>query len=81
MPADPIPPTSSTARRGFAPTWPPTWTACPSVSWPSCWGSCPAAASSRWGLGVLIVALNERLQVQAGVLKGLKACPTKGLRG
>jgi WhiB family redox-sensing transcriptional regulator len=42
-PLIPPTPTSSAARRGSAPTWWPTWTACRSPSWPSC----PAAAGSR----------------------------------
>jgi hypothetical protein len=36
-PLTPPTPTSSTASSGTAPTWPPTWTACPSAGWPSCW--------------------------------------------
>jgi hypothetical protein len=52
MPADPIHPTSSTARRSSAPICWPIWTACRSVSLTNCSVSCPVAARSRWGIDV-----------------------------
>jgi hypothetical protein len=61
MPADPFTRTSWAASSGSAPTWPRTWTACPVHELADLLGEPPSSRQQPLQLGVLMVALNERL--------------------